>query len=314
MKTKSVTTALTKEGLLGKSKVYIQRAFRSKHVHDLDEYQLWASLALELLGKAALSSIHPSLVADPNHGASLFAAAGVHIGTDIKTITAKTVYDRLEHISKYFDLKTKKFCDAISLRRNSELHSGELPFKEMRLEAWESRYWHAAQVILDILGSSLDEWLGADSARAPNELVAEATAAAVQAARERVAQAKEHFKKRPKGDQNAALDESRTKHAFHYPSLFRFSNDHEWEVECPACTGRAFLAGASYGEEVLDKMPGEEEWEEEVEKNYGAEELRCPVCDLYLRSRVEIEAVGVDPDYTEIEIREREYEPDYGNC
>jgi len=26
---------------------------------DLDEYQLWASLALELLGKAALARIHP---------------------------------------------------------------------------------------------------------------------------------------------------------------------------------------------------------------------------------------------------------------
>lgn len=314
MKTKSVAIALTKEGLLGKSKVYMQRAFRSKHAGDLDEYQLWASLALELLGKAALSSIHPSLVADPTHSISLFAASGVHIGTDVKTITAKTLYERLGHISKYFCANTKKFCDTISLRRNSELHSGELPFKEMRLDAWESRYWHAAQIILDVLDSSLEEWLGADRARAPKELIIEAAKAAVQAARQRVAQAKERFNERPKSDRNAALAESRTKHAFHYRDLFHLLSDYEWEVECPACTGRAFLAGVSYGEEVLDEIRGEEGWEEKVEKYYGAEELRCPVCDLYLRSRAEIEAVGVDADYTEIEIREREYEPDYGNC
>src|SRR5437868_13762447 len=48
-----VPPAITKEGLLGKSKVYISRAFRAKLAGDIEEYQLWASLALELLGKAA---------------------------------------------------------------------------------------------------------------------------------------------------------------------------------------------------------------------------------------------------------------------
>ncbi len=54
--------------------------------------------------------------------------------------------------------------------------------------------------------------------------------------------------------------------------------------------------------------------EEEVEKTYGAEEFRCPTCDLHLDSRDEIEAAGLDPDQTEVETREREFEPDYGNC
>lgn len=310
----TVATALTKEGLLGKSKVYIQRAFRAKQAGDLDEYQLWASLALELLGKAALSSFHPSLVADPNHLESLFSASGINIGTDIKTITAKTLYIRLGHISRYFDTKVKDFCDAISLRRNAELHSGEAPFQDMHLDAWESRYWHAAQIILDILSSSLEEWLGADMARAPKEVVNEAEVAAVHAAKERVDQAEEHFKKRRKKDRDSAINDSMTKYAYHYPSLFKWVGDHEWEVECPACTSQAFLAGASYGEEVLDEEFSEESWEEEVEKYYGAEEFRCPVCDLHLDSRAEIEAVGIDPDHVETETREREYEPDYGNC
>ena len=68
-----VPAAITKEGLIAKSRIYIQRAFRAKLADDLDEYQLWASLALELLGKAALAGIHPSLVVDPNHYESLFA-------------------------------------------------------------------------------------------------------------------------------------------------------------------------------------------------------------------------------------------------
>lgn len=314
MKAKPAPPAITKEGLLGKSHVYVQRAFRARTAGDLDEYQLWLSLALELLGKASLADIHPSLVVDPQHSKSLFVASGINISSDIKTITASTLFERLSHLSKYFDKGVKKFCDAIFLRRNAELHSGELPFYQMRLEAWEGRYWHAAQMILDIFGSTLDEWLGADRARAPKQLVEESAEAKAQAAKLRVAQAREHFMARPKKDREAALSLSRSKHAYHFRKLFRLVSDHEWEVECPACGGRAFFAGISFGEEVLDEVVGAEGWEEEVEKTYSAEEFQCPTCDLHFDSREEIEAGGLDSDHTEIETRERQFEPDYGNC
>jgi len=312
--TKSFPTAISKEGLLGKSRVYVQRAFRAKEADDLDEYQLWLSLALELLGKAALADIHPSLVVDPNHYESLFAASGIIITSDIKTIGAGTLYKRLGHLSKYFDNNVKEFCDAISLRRNAELHSGELPFQQMKLDAWEGRFWHAAQIILTVLKSTLEEWIGADRAKAPKQLVDEAGKAAEEAAKLRVIQARDHFMTRTKKDRAEALKLSQTKHTFHFQNLFKLVSDHEWEVDCPACTGRAFLAGVSYGEEVVDTSQEEYGWEEVVEKSYGAEEFRCPTCDLHLDSRAEIEAVGLEPDHLEIETREREFEPEYGNC
>jgi hypothetical protein len=314
MTDKTVSSAISKEGLLGKSRVYVQRAFRAKQVKDLDEYQLWLSLALELLGKAALADIHPSLVVDPTHSKSLFAAAGRPQSTDIKTITAKTLYERLGSLSKYFDENVQKFCDAISLRRNAELHSGELPFHQMRLDAWEGRFWHAAQIILDLLKSNLEEWLGADRAKAPKQIVAEAAEALQEAAKLRVVQAKEHFMARPRKERDEALKLSQTKHAFHYAKMFKLVAEHDWPVECPACSGKAFFTGNSFEEEVLESEPGEAGWEEEVEKTYGAEEFRCPTCDLHLDSRDEIEAVDLDPDHTEIETRERDFEPEYGNC
>jgi hypothetical protein len=309
-----VPAAITREGLLAKSRVYIQRAFRAKLANDLDEYQLWASLALELLGKAALAKIHPSLVVDPNHYESLFAASGVNISTDIKTINAVTLYKRLGHLSKRFDSKVKDFCDAISLRRNAELHSGELPFHQMVLEVWEGRYWQAAEVIAALLDFSLEEWIGTDAAKAPKELVSAINEATLEAAKKRLEQAKQHFLERPKKQREDALALSQTKHAFHYSKLFRLVSDHEWKVQCPSCTGRAFLAGAEYEEEVVDTQPGEDGWEEEVQTYYGAEEFRCPTCDLHLSSRQEIEAAGLNADHSEIETRTRDYEPDYGNC
>lgn len=314
MTQRQVSTAITKEGLLAKSRVYVQRAFRAKVANDLDEYQLWASLALELLGKATLANIHPSLVVDPNHYESLFAASGINLSTDLKTISAKTLYSRLGHLSKYFDSKVKEFCDAISLRRNAELHSGELPFHQMSLNAWEGRYWQAAEVIASILDFTLEEWIGADEAQAPKELINAIREATIEGAKHRVQKAKEQFLERPKKQREEALALSLTRHASHFPKLFRYLLDHEWEVQCPACTGRAFLAGAEFEEEIVDTQPGDDGWEEEVETFYSAEEFQCPTCNLHLDSRQEIEAAGLDADHSEIETRTRDYEPDYGNC
>jgi hypothetical protein len=305
--------ALSEEAIFAKSRVYFHRALRAKNTKDVDEYQLWASLALELLGKAALARIHPSLIADPSHQISLFAASGVVLGTDIKTITWHTLFERLRHLSPRFGVSVKGFCDAIAQRRNAELHSGEVPFKAMLLDAWEGRFWHAAQIILEIMKLSLEEWLGADQAKAPREIVQMAAEAAVSAALIRVEQAKEAFEARPKKEREAALADAAGKSAFHYRNLFKLVADAEWGTTCPACSGKAYLAGMQFHEEVLDDVDDDDSWEETVERHYEAEELRCPVCTLHLYSHEEIVAVGLDTNHQEIDTRERTYEPDYGN-
>lgn len=123
MTDKRLHPALAPDAIFGKAKVYVGKALARKEAEELDEYQLWASLALELLGKAALAKIHPSLIVDPTHFESLFAASCINLSTDIKTITAKTLFERLRHIIPAFDESVKKFCTGISLRRNAELHS-----------------------------------------------------------------------------------------------------------------------------------------------------------------------------------------------
>src|SRR5438045_2960097 len=112
----TTSPALDREALYAKSQVYIRRGFRAKSDNNTEEYQLWASFALELLSKAALAKVHPALVADPTHHQSLFAACGCQISADLKTITAKTVFERLGHIEKAFDLRHQKFCGQLALR------------------------------------------------------------------------------------------------------------------------------------------------------------------------------------------------------
>jgi hypothetical protein len=56
---KEVPPAISAEALLGKSQLYASRALQAKASKDSEVYQIWAALALELLGKAQLAGIHP---------------------------------------------------------------------------------------------------------------------------------------------------------------------------------------------------------------------------------------------------------------
>lgn len=313
MKKARLPAALAPDALHGKSKAYIGRALQRKESGNLDEYQLWASLALELLGKAVLAKMHPCLIADPTHQASIFAAARRVISLDIKTIQSKTLFERLNHLVTGFDATVKKFCEDISLRRNAELHSGDTPFAKMKLEAWEAQYWHATALLLGSVDLSLDDWLGSSKAGAPKAIVEHAVQAKLQAVVVRVRRAAEQFQERKKGERERALQDAATRESIHYKNLFTLLSDHEWECECPACGGKAFMAGIQVEEEVTDTQSDEYSAWEEVEVTYSGEQFRCPVCGLALDGANEIEATGLALEHSVSEEREMQYEPEYGN-
>jgi hypothetical protein len=311
--TNPLLPALNPEALLDKSRVFIARAIKRKIEKELDEYQLWASLALELLGKAALAKRHPSLIVDPNHSDSIFAACGITISTDVKTIMAHTLFERIKKLSPKFDKRVQDFCSSIAQRRNAELHSGEAPFRAMKQDLWEAQYWDAAQVILSLMNLTLDEWVGASNAKAPKEIIEHARDARRQSATVRVERAKAEFDGRPSADRERALADAKTKSIRHYPKLFTLLSDIEWETDCPACSGKAFVAGVQVYEEVLDVDQMAEAGMELVERQYSGEQFQCTVCGLALDGYDELEAVGVDTSFEDTYEREMVYEPDYGN-
>jgi hypothetical protein len=308
----NVFIAIDGDALQTKSTVYIGRALARKADGDLDEYQLWASLALELLGKAALARKHPSLVVDPNHWPSMFVAAGINITTDVKTITAKTLFERLTHLIPRFDSKIQKFCQEIAERRNSELHSADLPFKTMKLDAWEARYWHACDTILNQMESSLEQWLGASDAAAPRELLAAAADALVAAVKLRIRAAQEQFESLKKAERERLSAESELREPQHQMGIFKGKYDEIWCEVCPACKCRSFMSGEQTGEDISEERDEYAIWEI-VDREFAGEEFRCPTCDLTLMGSDEIDAAGLNYIHEDQQERQMEYEPDYGN-
>ena len=312
---REISPAFSPNTLFAKSKVYMSRGLRAKHAGVLDEYQLWASLALELLAKSSLSNVHPALVADPSHYQSLFAACGHPLSPDVKTITAKTLFERLSHISKSFDKRIQKFCEQLALRRNSEIHSGESPFSGMSSEAWEAKFWHAAHMILEIQNKELEQWLGADEAQAPRQILKEAKEAIAMMVKTRIAHALEDFKLKHKSEkkQEELINASKQAKPWGHYDRFSFSIDNFQLHECPGCKGMGVIGGTQYDEEISQDQDPDDPFTEYVDVTYATEEFVCLVCELHLLGSQEISATELPDEFYDTEEREREFEPDYGN-
>jgi len=308
----NIFIAISSEALHAKSKVYMGRAMTRKVAGDLDEYQLWASLALELLGKAALSKQHPCLIVDPQHAPSMFVAAGFNITTDVKTITAKTLFERLTHLVPRFDKVVQKFCMDIAERRNAELHSADLPFKTMRLDAWEERYWHACDAILRHMNTSLEDWIGAADAAAPRQLLAEAAAALTAAVKLRIESHRNAFQDLKKAEREKLHSDAELREPDKQAALFPNRYDEIWVEACPACACRGFVTGEQTGEDITKEADEYAIWEI-VDREFVGEEFKCPTCNLVLTGSDELNSGGIEYIHTDQQEREMDYEPDYGN-
>ncbi|HEY1661702.1 MAG TPA: hypothetical protein VGI03_04725 [Verrucomicrobiae bacterium] len=313
---KSTTNpALERDALYSKSRAYISRGFRAQAAKDTDEYQLWASLALELLGKAALAKIHPALVADPLHFQSLFAACGRQISPDIRTITAKTLFERLSHLEKAFDSRHQKFCEQMAIRRNAELHSGESPFSGMSPEAWEREFWGAVEVVLKIQDESLESWLGTEDSKMPAEILEKAEEAMEWALKHRISRCKEEFEKKYQDPKKRAhvVEDSKQFRYWEWPEHRQFMGNGIEKHLCPACDTTGMMAGTLWQEEVSADQDPEDPMTELIELTYVTEEFVCPWCGLHLYGTNETKACGFPEEFMKYDAREREFGEEYGN-
>jgi hypothetical protein len=307
--------ALEREALYAKSQVYIQRGLRAQAGSDTEEYQLWASLALELLGKAALAKVHPALVADPTHYQSLFAACGRHLSSDIKTITAKTLLERPSHIEKQFDSRHQKFCEQLALRRNAELHSGESPFSGMSAAVWEREFWGAVEIVLAMQDETLESWLGAEDSKAPAKIIEQAEEALQWAVKNRISRSTEDFEKKYQDPKKRAqiLEDTKQFRYWEWPQSKNMAGDGIDKAECPACKATGMRSGSLWNEETSDDQDPDDPTTEWVDLTYVTEEFLCPTCGLRLFGTKEIEAGGLANEYMKSEAREREFGEEYGN-
>ena len=293
---KEIPPSISHMALLEKSKVFIKRSLTAKANVDLAEYQLWGSLALELLAKAALAAVHPSLIVDTKKNENaLLNAAGIEVIVRVATISADAAYIRLKHVAApRFNNHVYEACKGMADLRNVHLHSGELPFEGRPNNVWEGGFWHACEIILEAMNSNLDEWIGVSPAKETRNLIRAVSEAKYEAAKRRIIEAKERFEEQfPK--QTARTELITKSHA--KPPLYkhlRLLLDRHWTETCPACESSATVGGDKIYECLSDEQTGAEEGYEFVDLTYSIEELYCQTCGLRLEGEDDLRAGEIE--------------------
>ncbi|HEX2211799.1 MAG TPA: hypothetical protein VHG93_29195 [Longimicrobium sp.] len=311
-------TALEYDALWNKGKVFIDRALVARDDGRTDEYHLWAAVALELLGKASLARVHPSLVADPTHFPSMLAAVGHQQAADVKSVTARTLFSRLGSVVPGFDDRMQRECNTIAERRNAELHSGESPLTGISERAWVPFYWRVVNVLLAQQGRTFEELVGDEEAPRIREILRSAAELTRQTVLARIARRAAAISERYPADGREIREAIRRAAARPLPTKYQGDADAFEEVGCPACNMKGWLFGAVEHEEIREvEVDADPEWgpmmAEILEVTYSSERFLCSECGLTLDGHEELRFAGLPSEFVQEEEHEPDYEPEYGN-
>lgn len=275
------------EPLWLKARVFVDRA----NQFDADDplHAFWSSLALEMLARAALSHIHPTLLADLRNFRHLVYALGQPTSKQPRSIPAHSVYERLEEIVPAFGTEEKQLCEFLSLQRNRELHTAAEPFVTMRQGEWVARYYATCNVLCTFLGKSLPDYFGnhvevavdaRDTIKAMQTGRKEAVVRRIKEYRDRFIKkdAEEQEKMRTGAKVAVTLDQS--------PGAT--------VQDCPSCLGPAVLHGDLKSEESPRFIDGRIM----IRQHFVSRDLRCRICGLVIEGRSEIVCTKIDPQFT----------------
>ena len=223
-------------------------AFINRALDDTDEFEeraFWAACSLKLLANAAVIATPP-----PSPSAHTLAQRD-------------NVFRRCQSITGRFDAARANGFEA---NRAQYLDSGDAFSAAISPSQWWANYWPLVEVLLEIQGRELADFVGADRQFEIHEILcrsAEATAARVRALMDH---AVEVSQRRWRGEVTA--DESRA-------IVARTQTRHSFAVrqQCPACGD----VGALRGDILVDGCAGKES------SVIATEVFVCPACGLFLR-------------------------------
>ena len=259
-----------KDALIGKAKVYIQRAFEAES-RDSELFPFWATIGLEFVGRAVLASVHPSLLADPQTPEAVLYACGIGDASKAKSVYAKTVFARCRLIVADFTESDFVFCMSLMEKRNEELHTSAAAFESFPTEKWLADYYRVLEKVLKHLDLDLSHVLGDEDVAAATQMVAAAAKALLGEVKKKIANHKTAYgtlRQETIAERRSAFKVNRM--SFQGPTK---------NAKCPAC-GEDCLVSGEIVRSTDPKLTGDQLfWESIVLPNM----LRCDVCGLELK-------------------------------
>lgn len=276
-----------RDPLWAKARLFFERALAESR--DEPTFGLWCSLGLELLARAALSSISPTLLAEPDneHKYLLHALNRGSERVPRKSISASQVLNLCRSLFQEFSEDDHKVCMALINRRNEELHTGAAAFDEYQPTQWLAGFYRACRSLTAALGESLQTLFGDAEAGVAETIITEKQNDVRQRVVSTVAAHRKVFQSKLEEEKTRLADEAETE-----------GRHMSWQgvhrVKCPACQCVAGVEGASFGDEHVTN----DEDEIIVRQPVSPTKFSCSACGLTLQGYAELEAANLGGHYT----------------
>lgn len=275
----------SKDDLLKKAQRYAQ--IMASHPKDSWEYAFWSTLVLELLARAALSNVSPTLLADPKDWNNIYSALG-HTPKAAKftpkSIDMTSVFSRLKDVVMGFTPEHESFGVLHMSRRNQEFHSGETPFDSIKNSAWLPSFYQACAILLSSMGEKLDFLVGKVEAKLAKKLVDAANDESAKAIAKSVNAYKVIWESKDDAEKKKLASQASvwaTKHNGH-------------RVKCPACKNDALVIGVASSTPI--KTIKNDEITEKQE--FLPTKFECVACGLKITGLSHLSACGLGDTYT----------------
>ena len=282
-----------RDDLWSKAVLFMSKA--AEEDRERESFGLWAALGLELLARAAVSSVSPLLLADPERDQkNMLHALGFGSGSPKSLATAQVLLLCRTLIPEFTDEELKSASTLIS-RRNNELHTGEAAFASFPTQIWLPGFYRCCKILAEFQGERLDALFGAEEAAAANETLKRTEESTVGKVRSLIAAHAKVFEVKEKEDQDRLAAEAEKQGQ----SLSRHGHH---RVKCPACKSVSTVHGDTFGGERVEHGDGLIV----IRQSVMPTRFACAACELKLSGYAELSAAAIADHYT----RRTEYTPE----
>lgn len=273
------------DNLWKKAKKYFERSFNSDRRSE--QFPLWSFLGLELLARATMAKIHPTLLADPQQGDNILHACGYPTGKKPpKSISIGAVFNRCTVIIPDFTEADFKYCMSILEKRNAELHSGELPLSSYRSSLWLPQFFKVCKILCESQGKTLIDLFGKKEAKTAKDMILVTLDKSQSEVRKLIKKHKDDFEKLDLKDRLEQLKKSEEK--------TRYVSGNKKKQKCPSCGANAIIDGEIV--KYLEPVAAEDEIIES--RVCLPTKFKCICCGLAFNNHSEMYVSGFGEQYT----------------
>jgi len=275
----------SKESLFAKAQLYAEVMFENRDSNW--QFGLWSAFVVEMLVRAAIANVSPVLLADSRDWNNLLHALDKPIKKQkfvAKSASITELIQRVEDLIDGFTREHSNFCANHLERRNSEVHSGNMPFENIGTASWLPSFFNVSQILANEIGESLESLFGNEVAVEAKEEISALKDDAANAVKGIIDAHKTVWRDKNSEEKEEAQKQAATVSLRHYGH----------RVNCPACGSTALLQGKPAGE-AKKEISDDGITERQVMR---PETFQCVACGLKINGYSKLRAADLGDTFT----------------